>query len=411
MGKTKLSKKVLAILLSSLLVFMLAACNSGGGNASSGGGNASAATDSTAAPDSASTPAAEGDDDGYGVAGADVAFVLPSDDKLAINDRGWIQMTWEGTKKYCDENGKTCTWYTPLDNSTQGYYDAMTTAISSGSGVILNLGSQSVEAVIQAQEDYPDTYFICVEPNGIEELVGENTYALFHQADEAGFLAGVAAVKGGFKNIGLLTGLDIPPMNIWVYGYIQGINYAAGELGIDDIKVQQHYVQTSAAAPEIQTMAASWYESGCDLIIPMMAGGNPSLFAAADAAQMPCFGADVDQGDQSEMILTGAIKKLEETVPAALATVYDGTFPGGTYRWLNVDDDAVGLATGHWRMDKYGYTIEDYEADFKAFKDDVNGQRTGILIESEVRTDPNSDAYDALWDAMETKNIEFVNIK
>ncbi|MDR2296555.1 MAG: BMP family ABC transporter substrate-binding protein [Clostridiales Family XIII bacterium] len=396
-------KKVLTLMLAMLMLFVpaLTACGSKEGNSS--------ATNSTEQPSAAETDS--GADASENAQGANIAFILPADDSLGINDRGWIQMTWTGVKTYGDANGKTYTWYKPLDNSTQGYYDAMTTAINDGTEVIISLGSQPVDALIQAQNDYPDTYFIAVEPSGVEEYLADNTYAMFHQADEAGFLAGVAAVRGGFKNIGILTGLDIPPMNIWSYGYIQGINYEAGRQGVTDIKVRHHYVNTSASSPEIQTLAAAWYNDGCDIIIPMMAGGNPSLFAAADAAGKPCFGGDVDQGDQSEHILTGAIKKLEETVPAALASIYEGNFPGGTFKWLNVDDDAVGLATGHWRMDEFGYTTDDYEADFEAFKSDVDGRRSGLLTETEVRTDANSDAFDALWAAIQTKNVEFTNIK
>jgi len=406
----KKSKAIFILAVCIVFVFALSACTGGGGGggtttappADNGGGTA-------AAPDTSAPATSE--DATYSVAGANVAFVLPADDKNAINDRGWIEGTWTGVKNYCDANGKTYTWYIPLDNSTQGYYDAMVTAINSGTEVIIGLGSQVVEGVAQAAKDFPDTHFILVEGNGIEDFLQPNIYAIMHQSDEAGFLAGVAAVKGGFTNIGLLTGLDIPPMNIWTYGYLQGINYQAGVDGITGIDVRHHYVNSSAAMPEIQTLAASWYEDGCDLIIPMMAGGNPSLFAAADAAQKPCFGADVDQGDQSDMILTCAIKKLQETVPAALATVYDGTFPGGTYKWLGVDEDAVGLATGHWRMDQYGYTVDQYQADFTAFKNDVNGQRSGILTEQNVRTDPNSDAFDALWGAMTQHNVNFTEIK
>ena len=407
MFKTK-AKVLLMLVTCILLVFGMAACSSGGGS-----------TDTTTPPSGGdtTTPPSGGDatttDDAqaaYAVAGANIAFIIPADDKLAINDRGWIQETWTGVKNFATANGKTCTWYIPLDNSTQGYYDAITTAINSGSEVILALGSQPVEGVAQAAVDYPDTYFITVEGNGMEDYLQPNTYSLLHQSDEAGFLAGIAAVKAGFKNIGLVTGLDIPPMNIWTYGYLQGINYQAGLGNVTGIQVRHHYVNTSATSPDVQTLCASWYEDGVDLIIPMLAGATPSMFAAADAAQKPCFGADVDQGDMSDMVLTGAIKKLAETVPAALATVYNGTFPGDTYKWVGLDENAVGLATAHWRLDSYGYTVDDYQKDFNDLKNNVNGARAGILKESVVRTDPNSDAIDALWSAMPTHYVTFNNV-
>ena len=395
MFKSKKARMLLMLVTCIMLVFGMAACGGGGG----GGGGGSTADDAQAAAEEM-----------YAVAGADIAFVLPADDKLAINDRGWIQETWTGVKNFATANGKTCTWYIPLDNSTQGYYDAMTTAINSGSEVIMALGSQPVEATALAAADFPDTHFISVEGNGAEDFLVPNWYVMIHSSNHAGFLAGVAAVSGGFVDIGLVTGLDIPPMNIWTYGYLQGINYTAGELGITNVAVRHHYVHTSAASPDIQTLCASWYEDGVDLIIPMLAGGTPSLFAAADAAQKPCFGADVDQGAMSEMVLTGAIKKLAETVPAALATVYDGTFKGATLEWIGIDEDAIGLATGHWRMDPFGYTIADYEKAYNDFKTNVNGQRANLLTEREVRTDPNSDALDALWGALPQQNIKFTNI-
>ena len=404
MFKTKRSKIVFVIIMCVVFAFGMAACGGGSKGGDTNGGEA-------AAGDTGGGAAAENDDQAaFGIAGANVAFILPGDDRLAINDRGWIEMTWTGVKNYCDANGKTCTWYIPLDNSTQGYYDAITTAINSGTEVILSLGSQGVEGLVEAANDFPDTTFISVEGNGHENSLTPNAFALLHQSDEAGFLAGVAAVKAGFTDIGLVTGLDIPPMNIWTYGYLQGINYQAGVQGAD-VKVRHHYVNSAAASPEIQATCASWYEDGCDLIIPMIAGGNPSLFAAADAADKWCFGADVDQGDLSPKVLTGAIKKLAETVPLILAKAYDGTFPGGQYKWTGVDDDAVGLATGHWRMDQFGYTIADYEADFEAFKNDVDGQRSGIIRQDQVRTDPTSDALDVLWDALPSQNVTFLNLK
>ncbi|MCL2493374.1 MAG: BMP family ABC transporter substrate-binding protein [Clostridiales bacterium] len=402
-------KRILVLIMAIALVVVMAAC---GGNAS-GGGNAGG---SPAAP-GGSAPAATGNTStssgGQGISGANIAFILPADDTLGVNDKGWIQMTWQGVQNFSKDNGKTCTYYQPVDNSMQGYLDAMSTAINSGTEVIITLGNQPVPALSQAQTTYPKVHFIAVEPDGLT-TVASNTFALFHQADQAGFLAGIAAVKGGFKNIGIITGLDIPPMNIWTYGYIQGINYAAGKLGITDIKVRHTYANTSAASPDVQALCASWYQDGCDLIIPMIAGGNNSLFAAADAANKPCFGADVDQSAESQHVLTSAIKHIELTVPDALATVYNGTFPGGTTKWYNVDDTvsgspAVGLATATWRVPNY--TVDQYQQDLANFKNDVDGVRSGLLTEDKVRTDPNMDAMQALWNAIPDKHIDLTIIK
>ncbi len=413
--------RILILTVAIMMLFTLSAC-SGGATPASDAAPAPAsdaaqapASDAAQAPasDAAQAPASDAaqapapdvaaGSSGEAVAGANIAFIVPADDALGINDKGWIQKTWEGVKNYGDANGKTYTWYRPNDNSTQGYSNAIATAVNSGTEVVVCLGFQPVEALAVAQNDYPDTHFISVEANGVETDLAKNHYAIFHQADQAGFLAGVAAVKGGFKNIGIITGLDIPPMNIWTWGYLQGINYAAGKENIQGIKVRHTYANTSAASPEVQTLAASWYADGLDLIMPMIAGGNNSLFAAAETAKKPCFGADVDQGVESENVLTSPVKRLELTVSNAVATVYDGSFPGGTFKWFNVDDNAVGLATEHWRVPNY--TVEQYQADFDAFKSDVDSVRTGLLAQDKYPS------IDELWTGIATKNIEFTNIK
>jgi len=346
-----------------------------------------------------------------GTAGADVAFILPTDDASVIERSGWVQKAWEGVKSFCEGNGKSVTWYAPQSNTTQGFSDVIKTAASGGTGAIVSTGPGSVEALAKAQSEFQSVKFIAVEASGIQPLIEDNTYAIFHQVNEAGFLAGVAAVKGGFKNIGILTGYDTPEMNAWCYGYIQGINYAAGNEGISGISVKQKYVNSSVASPAIQELAASWYDDGCDLIIPLMDGGNLSLFAAADKANKPCFGSDVDQGALSEMVLTGAVRHIDKSVSSALKSAYAGDFPGGTYKWFTVTDAGVGLAEGNWRLDQFGYTLDSYKADLKAFTDNVNKQRSSLLVEAISRKDPGTNAFDALWNALEKKNIEFTAIK
>ena len=346
-----------------------------------------------------------------GVAGAEVAFILPSTDESAIGISGWVQKSWAGVKNYCEGNGKTYTWFVPAWDSTQGFSSVIDKAVSGGAKIVVTAGPGSAEAVAEVQGKNPDVKFIAVEADGIQSLIGYNTYAVFHQVNEAGFLAGVAAVKGGFNNIGILIGFDNPQMNSWCYGYIQGINYAAGAGGTTGINVRQQYVNSVTVSPEIQDIAAKWYADGCDLIIPVMEGGNLSLFAAAEKAKKPCFGSDVDQGELSEMVLTGAVRHIDASISEALKSASGGDFPGGTYKWFTVSDNRVGLAEANWRMDQFGYSLSDYKADFEAFKANVDKQRSSLKVESISRKDPGMNAFEALMNDLEKKNIGFNAIK
>ena len=387
-GKIMKYKKLLVLVIAVVVVFAMVACGGGGGNtpAKSGGNEATAQQD-----------------DGQGILGANIALLVNADSALAINDKGWIQKSWEGIKNYGDANGKTYTWYRPGDNSTQGYLNVISTAVNSGTEIIISLGFQAQEAIKQAQYDYPDTFFIQTDSAGAEADLAPNHYAIFHSIDQAAFLAGIAAVKAGFKDIGITTSLDIPPVNIVCWGYVQGVNYEAGKLGIDGIKLRQTYINSAVPSPEAQTLAASWYTDGVDLIMCNSSGANNSVFAAANAAQKACFGADVDQGGESDMILTCPIKLINLTIVDGISKAYEGDFPGGTFKWYDVDDGGVGLATDHWRFTNY--SLDEYAKDLEDFKNDVDGMRSGLIKQD---TCPS---LESLWDYITDKNITFNIIK
>ena len=207
-----------------------------------------------------------------------------------------------------------------------------------------------------------------------------------HQ-EQAGFLAGYAAVKEGYTKLGFMGGMAVPAVVRFGYGFVQGIEYAAVEMGIDAIELKYHYTGNFDATPDNQAKAATWYADGTEVI--WGAGGKVgnSVMAAAEAAGAKTIGVDVDQSAESDTVITSAMKELGISVYMGLEGYYAGEFKGGVIETLDVTVDGVGLPFANSRFEIF--TEAEYMAIYDELVADTDGIRSGILKDTdfEVATD------------------------
>jgi basic membrane protein A len=139
--------------------------------------------------------------------------------------------------------------------------------------------------------------------------------------------------------------MAVPAVVRFGYGFIQGAEYAAAELGLAPgaITVNYHYTGGFAATPEAQTLSASWYNNGVEVIFACGGAVGNSVMAAAEQAGKKVIGVDVDQGGESPTVITSAMKGLGESVYACLADYYAGKFPGGQTLVFSAANQGVGL--------------------------------------------------------------------
>jgi len=180
------------------------------------------------------------------------------------------------------------------------------------------------------------------------------------QEDEAGFLAGYAAVKDGYTKLAFMGGMAVPAVVRYGYGYLQGAEYAASEMGVDSVEVYYHYTGAFAATPEAQAMAASWYESGTEVIFGCGGAVGNSAMAAAEDVGKAVIGVDVDQSGESDTVITSAMKKLQNSVYEGLKGHFDGNFPGGKTTFFDVSTESVGLPMETSRFNTFSQ--DDYDA-------------------------------------------------
>ena len=368
-------KKFLAMLLAVVMVLSLAACTSRNPDPTQAASEPPASqpgteesTEPSQAPSEAlpapgSNPA---DDIPDTMTSADskyqVAFIT---DVGQLKDKSFNQGTFDGVKLYAAANGKSYKYYQPANGDAatdDDRYDAMKAAVEGGAEVIVCAGFMQEAALKKAAAEFPDVPFIFIDgyPIGLDNVAG-----ISFQEEQSGYLAGYAVVKEGFEKLGFTGGGGgtNPACCRFGYGFVQGANDAAKELGKTvDMNYSWQYGANFQASPELQTMMNGWYSNGTEIVFACGGSMFNSVAAAAAASDGLVVGVDVDQSAQSETVVTSAMKGLSSAVQWAVAKVYDGSFSdiGGNGTSLGAKDDAVGLPTATWRLENY--TVAEYEA-------------------------------------------------
>jgi basic membrane protein A len=293
-----------------------------------------------------------------------------------IDDKSFNQGAWEGLKKYATEKNISHKYYKPAEKTTAAYLDAIDLAVEGGAKLIVCPGFLFEPAVYEAQDLYPETKFILLDgtpndndwDNGPTFKLQNNVYSVFYAEEQAGFLAGYAAVKDGYTKLGFMGGMAVPAVIRFGYGFVQGAEFAGKELGIAAIEVMYHYTGKFEATPEAQAMAAGWYEAGTEVIFACGGAVGNSVMAAAETAGKAVIGVDVDQSAESNTVITSSMKQLSVSVYDGIKAFYAGSFPGGQSIVLDAKVLGVGLPMANSKFETFSQ--EDYDAIFQELVDD-----------------------------------------
>ena len=388
-----MKKRFMALMMAAAMTATLTAC--GGG--SSTPETTAAGTETTAAEtkgEETTTAAASGDS----ASGYELALVT---DLGTIDDKSFNQGAWEGLKRYADENSITYKYYQPQEGTTDSYLETIGLAIEGGAKLVVCPGFLFEEPIYLAQDQYPDVHFILLdgEPHSgdyAEYKTNDNVMPILFKEDEAGFLAGYAAVKEGYTKLGFMGGMAVPAVIRYGYGFAEGADVAAAEMGIDGVEVRYNYTGAFEATPEAQSMAASWYQNGTEVIFGCGGAVGNSVMAAAQEKNAKVIGVDVDQSFESETVITSAMKQLSNSVYDGIKAFYDGSFPGGKTSVFTAANAGVGLPMETSKFETF--TAADYDAIYKKL---VDGEFT--------LTEPSQDNNNPTVDLkLEKTTINFV---
>ena len=346
-------KKILALLLVLAMALSLVAC---GGKTE----EAAPAAPEAAAPEAAA-PAEEASE-------YKVAMVTDYGD---ITDQSFNQTTWEAVIKFGEDNGIAYKYYKPTSNDTAGRVASVELAIAEGYNVIVLPGYAFGGTIAEVSANYPEIKFIALDVAAgdlLETAVAlkgesydynpdnwnltdyvhmDNVYCAIYQEQLSGYMAGYAAVKLGYTKLGFLGGMAVPAVMRFGYGYVQGVDAAAKELGIT-VDMKYAYGNQFFGDADITAVMDTWYANGTEVVFACGGGIYTSAAEAAKRVGGKVIGVDVDQaaiidGAYGEgMTITSAMKGL---APTTIDTLTDIVVNGN---WANYAGkiDNLGLVSG-----------------------------------------------------------------
>ena len=348
-------KKFLAFVMAASMALSLAACV-GSTPASSTASTTTEATTEAAASGSKT----------------DVAFVT---DVGNIDDQSFNQYTWQGVQDFCSANSLNANYYRPTEDSDAARLEQMDNAVNDGAKAIVVAGYLFGSSIAEAQAKYPDIQFLALDVSTAD--LGDtaptaNTALITYKEEQAGYLAGYAAVTDGYKELGFLGGMAVPAVIRYGYGFVQGADAAAKELGVTDINIKYWYSGGFAATDEVKNKMDGWYSEGTEVVF---ACGGPvcqNCDAAAQANGGKMIGVDVDQSGQFNTVITSATKGLAESVNTALTDALNNGWKftdayAGKQTVLGAAENCVGLPMSTSKFTKF--TQEQYDAMYAAIVD------------------------------------------
>ena len=322
-------------------------------------------------------------------------------DKGNIDDKSFNQGAWEGVIAFADANKITNKYYKPEEASDAGYLAAIDLAVTGGAKVIVTPGYLFEVPVYEAQTKYPDVKFILLDgaPHTADYATFKtesNTASVMYAEEQSGYMAGYAAIKDGYTKLGFMGGMAVPAVQAFGYGYLQGIEAAAAELGLADgsVAVTYHYTGDFAETDTNKATAKAMYQEGTEVIFACGGSVGKSVMSAASEASAKVIGVDVDQRYDSDTVITSAMKGLGASVQQVLAAIYKDnaweTYAGKT-TYFNAANNGVGLptivigdASGN-AFDRFKtFTKEDYDALYATIADGTVAPVRTITVAAET---------------------------
>lgn len=200
---------------------------------------------------------------------------------------------------------------------------------------------------------YPDQKYVMFD-FGLDFAAGDfsNVYCMTYKGNEGAYLAGtLAALMSKTDVIGFVGGMDIPLINDFLVGFIQGAKEAKPE-----IKVLTSYVGDFNDPAKAKELALAQYNRGADIVL--QGAGNSGLGALDAAKEKGQFiiGTDSDQAllfkdtdpAKADLILTSQLKRVDKTVVRAVDLFIKDELKFGETEVLGLKEGAVELAENEY---------------------------------------------------------------
>ncbi|MGQ9844681.1 MAG: BMP family ABC transporter substrate-binding protein [Caldisericia bacterium] len=259
--------------------------------------------------------------------------------EMAIKDFGIEGKTIEG-------NYDPARWEPDIEQLCQGDWD-----------IIIAGTWQLQEYLEKLAPKYPNKKFFTYDTS-VDYSKGNlgNVYSILYKQNESSFLVGALAalitksnmpLANPQKVIGFLGGMDIPVINDFKVGYIQGAKYIDPE-----VQVLVSYAGSFSDPAKGKELVLAQYNQGADIAFNVAGETGLGLLDAAKEMKKYAIGVDSDQyimfkdsdPEKASYIVTSMMKNVDKSIYRAIKLHLEGKLPYGQAEALGIKEDGVGVA-------------------------------------------------------------------
>lgn len=304
-------------------------------------------------------------------------------DSGIIMDGGYKETAWNAISAFGAEQGISHKYYKAADATDEAYMAAIDSAVAKGAKVIVADGYSFENVVYDAQTLYEDVKFILMDAEPTEAETGQakiekNTTAVLFASEQAGYLAGYAAVMDGMTELGFMGAAKKPAVINYGYGFLQGAEAAAAEVEAEGqgsknegskINVKYYYCTGEDDREAILEKASEWYKAGTQAIFACGADVEMPVIEAAELTDKKVIGCETDKSGMSDTVITSAVKDIGGALEAVLEQYKADEFPGGEAIRYDASNDGIRL-----EMDNARFLTFEKAASSKVFDGIAKGE-------------------------------------
>ena len=296
-------------------------------------------------------------------------------DTGGIDDNSFNQTAWKGVLDAQDALGIDGRF---LESQAETDYDANINSLIGGQcDIIFTIGFLLGDATEKAARANPDQPFSIVD-FAYDPMI-PNVLGQVYATDQAAFLAGyLAAGMTETKILGTFGGINIPPVTIFMDGFVRGVEHWNAEKS-DSVEVLGWDVETREGLftnnfdnlDDGRAFAQNLYDEGADIVLPVAGPvglGSATLADELGTDKLKIIGVDADlyftDTERQHVYLTSITKRMDSTVAQVIEATMNGEFEGGVLVGT-LENEGVGLAPFH---DMDALVPDDLKAELDALR-------------------------------------------
>jgi len=266
-----------------------------------------------------------------------------------FNDKGFNQLQLKGLK-FAQAHVAGLQTSAVESHSAGDYLPNFASLARKGYNIIVGAGFLLADQEATVAKQFPNTKFAITDydvtspGNPFLKKKTKNVEGLTYATQENSYLVGcltglMVKKQGGDQIIGVVGGVQIPPVDSFLAGYKAGAKACNSK-----IKVLIGYSQDFIDQAKCKTVAQNQIDAGSQAEFNVAGPCGLGTLDAANDAGIWGIGVDVDQyALHPAHMLTSAVKRVDTGVYLAIKGAQNGTFAAGKNLTFNLKNGGVGL--------------------------------------------------------------------